>query len=182
MRKIFILPILLFAFALNSCLTYKTIKYEIEFSEDFKNGILRVTYYDLRSSEEDPKKQEADFNELVKLTNENDFLLDSMEDGVYVTDRKFYQEDGKLIGYYSGIFRNLKFDSEALKESENERSLSLDKDDNDKIETNGQVMESKDKFIITWPKDVRKLTIRITKTYDEQTYSLLDYYTKWKNN
>jgi hypothetical protein len=181
MKRIILLPLLIVTVTMHGCLTYKTVKYEIKFNEDFKSGIMRVTYFDLRSSEEDPQKQENDFNELVRLTKEDDFLLDSMEDGVYVKERKFSAQDGKIVGTYSGIFRNLKIDSEELKESENERSITLDKDENDIIETNGKVMESKDKFIITWAKDVRNLDIKITKMYDAQTYSLMDYYTAWQN-
>ena len=182
MRKLIILPLLLFAFLLHGCLIYTTVKYEIEFNEDLKSGIIKITYYNLRSSEEDVEKQENDFNDLLQMLIEDDFLLDSMEDGIYVKDRKLYEEDGKLVGYYSGIFRKLKIDSEELNESENERILTIDKDENDKIETNGQVLESKDKFIITWPKDTRKLMFKISKTFDEKTYSLIDFYNKWKNN
>jgi hypothetical protein len=165
---------------LSGCLTYKAVKYEIEFDEDFKNGFIKVTYYDIMSSEKETDKQEEDFRELVKLAEEKDFLLDSMEDGVYVTERKIFMEEGRINGSFTGFFRRLKIDSGTLKANENERTISLEKYENDVIETNGQITESTDNCIITWPKDARNLTFKITHSIDEETYSLLDYYDDWK--
>jgi len=182
MRKIYFLFTILFAFLLHSCIIYTTARYEIEFDQEFKTGIITVTYTNLRSSEEDPDKQENDFKDLVELLNDDEFLLDSVDDGVYIKERLLYEEGGQLNGSYTGIFRRLKIDSDEIKSSENERTLTFDKDEGDVVISNGKVLESEDSFILTWPKEMRNLNFSITKKYDEPAFSLMEYYHEWTNN
>ncbi len=182
MRKYFLSAIIIVSFLLPSCIIYSTVKYEIEYNENFTMGTVKVTYTNLRDSEADKDKQKKNFMNLVEMLEEDKFLLDNIEDGVYVRERYLYEENDQLIGSYSGIFKSLKIDSEELKTKENERILILDKDEGDIVTTNGKVLESEDSFIISWPKDVRKLKFTVKKSLGKPTYSLLDYYHEWKNN
>jgi hypothetical protein len=182
MRKYFLSAIIIVSFLLPSCIIYSTVKYEIEYNENFTMGTVKVTYTNLRDSEADKDKQKKDFIDLVEMLEEDEFLLDNIDDGVYVRNRYLYEENDQLIGSYSGIFKSLKIDSEELKTKENERILILDKDEGDIVTTNGKVLESEDSFIISWPKDVRKLEFTVKKSLGKPTYSLLDYYHEWKNN
>ena len=182
MRKYFLSTIIVVFFLLHSCIIYSTVKYEIEYNEKFTMGTVKVTYTNLRDSEADKDKQKKGFLDLVEMLEEDEFLLDNIDDGVYVRNRYLYEENDQLIGSYSGIFKSLKIDSEELKTKENERILILDKDEGDIVTTNGKVLESEDSFIISWPKDVRKLEFTVKKSLGKPTYSLLDYYHEWKNN
>lgn len=182
MRKYFLSAIIIVFFLLHSCIIYSTVKYEIEYNEKFTMGTVKVTYTNLRDSEADKDKQKKGFLDLVEMLEEDEFLLDNIDDGVYVRNRYLYEENDQLIGSYSGIFKSLKIDSEELKTKENERILILDKDEGDIVTTNGKVLESEDSFIISWPKDVRKLEFTVKKSLGKPTYSLLDYYHEWKNN
>ncbi len=182
MRKYFLSAIIIVSFLLPGCLIYSTVKYEIEYNENFTMGTVKVTYTNLRDSEADKDKQKKTFIDLVEMLEEDDFLLDNIDDGIYVRERYLYEENGQLIGSYSGIFKRLKIDSEELKTKENERILIIDKDEGDIVTANGKVLESEDSFIISWSKDVRKLEFTVKKSLGKPTYSLLDYYREWKNN
>ena len=182
MPRYFLSAIMVVSFLLHSCIIYSTVKYEIEYNEDFTIGTVKVTYTNLRDSEADKDKQKKDFMNLVEMLEEDEFLLDNINDGIYIRERYLYEENNQLIGSYSGIFKSLKIDSEELTTKENERILSLDKDDGDSVITNGKILESEDTFIISWPKDVRKLEFTVKRSLGKPTYSLLDYYHEWKNN
>ncbi len=181
MRKLHYVSLLSLLIIFASCLTYSTVRYDIEFDDNFESGKIFVTYTDLRSSEESVEKQKSDFAELIKMLEEDKFLLDSMEDGIYIKERDLSENNGKITGSYSGIFKKLRFDSQELKQTKNERTLTIDKDDGDVVKTNGKILESADTFIIAWPVDEHKLYFSINKNYDDKTYSLLDYLKEYRN-
>ena len=88
MKKLLIASILFFTFIFNSCLTYHVVDYTIEYADDFNSGTFSVTYTDIRSSEKAPEKQEKDFDELIELYKSDMFLLDQVDEGIYVKERK----------------------------------------------------------------------------------------------
>ena len=79
-------------------------------NENFTMGTVKVTYTNLRDSEADKDKQKKGFLDLVEMLEEDEFLLDNIDDGVYVRNRYLYEENDQLIGSYSGIFKSLKID------------------------------------------------------------------------
>ena len=168
-------------FIIAGCLTYSKVIYEIEFDEKFESGWIQVSYINIQSSEENTEKQNSDFDELIQMLEGDSFLLDTMEEGIYIQNRTLVESDAKLNASYTGIFRKLKFDSQELKTSKNERTLTIEKEEGDILESNGKIMESNDSYLISWPKDQRKLRFSISKNFDDKTYSLLDYYQKYKN-
>lgn len=174
--------ILLPAFLLmvTGCLTYSKVLYEIEFDDKLEAGKIKITYFDIRSSEENTEKQKSDFTELVQILEADDFLLDAMEDGIYIRNRTLIENDGQLNGTYDGIFRKLKIDSQEIKTSKNERTLTLKKEDGYLVETNGNILESEDSYLISWPREQRRLVFSITISNNDKTYSLLDYYKSYK--
>jgi len=176
MKKLIIIICLLSIFIFSSCLVYKQMTVTITFAEDFKTGLIKVVYYDLVSSDSTKNKQMEDFEDLIEMLKDDVFLLDSVDDGIYVKDRRLYEQDGKLCGTYSGIFRKLKLDDEHLKEKGEERVLQIDTDEEDVVTSNGKIYQSDDNTFIVWPKDQRKLTYTVRKTYKEPVFSLLPYY------
>jgi len=107
-------------------------------------------------------------------------LLDQIDEGVYVKERKLYEKDGKLYGSYSGIFQKIKIDDNDMQTRNNERFLLVDIGPDMELESNGKVYRSDYNALIVWPTETRKLIIRKTvKDYDNRGYSILDYYKNW---
>jgi hypothetical protein len=178
--RLTILLIVIFLF--QSCLTYRAVTYKINFNERFDHGTVNVDYKDIRSSEKEPKKQEEDFKEAVRLLFEDDFLLDNVEEGIYVKDRKLWEDNGILKASFSGIFKELNVDGNKLDVQNDERILFINESDVD-VESNGKVLKSDKNIVLIWPKDQRELTWTM-KDIDtaKDTYSLIDYYRSWKKD
>lgn len=172
----------LLIFSVNSCLTYQTVEYTIDFTDNFNSGKISVVYTDIRSSEAEGEKQKADFDELIELYQDDLFLLDQIDEGIYIKERKLYEKDGIIIGSYSGIYQKIKIDNHVMDLRNDERFILLEVDHNSKIETNGKLLQSENNALIVWPKDQKHLKIKkIIPDNEVKDYSLLDYYQKWKN-
>lgn len=181
MKTFYISFILFLVVTMNSCLTYRVAEYTITFADTFNSGKIQVYYTDIRSSEKDEVKREKDFNELIELLEEDKFLLDQIEDDVYVKERKIFEKNGQINGQYTGIFSDLKIEHNALKHENEEWILFLSLDEGQQIESNGKVLISNRNVLLTWPKDQKVLTFKVTlKNYDAETYPLIDYFLKWK--
>jgi hypothetical protein len=181
MKKL-IYPAILVSFIIfNGCLTYQVAEYTIEYANDFNSGTITVTYTDIRSSEKEPEDQKKDFEELIELYQSDVFLLDQIDEGIYVKGRTLYEKDGKLIGGYTGIFQNIEIDNNPMKVRNDERYILLDISPTEKIETNGKVYRSENNALLVWPKDKTKLIIKKTvENYDNVGFSILEYYKNWK--
>ena len=179
MRKYSLLSVIITIFLISGCLTYSSVKYEIVFNEDLTGGTVKVTFFDLKSTEADTAKQRKDFLSLVELLFEDDFLLDNIEEGIYIKERDMYVENGKLNVTYGGIFRSSKLAEKDMRTTENERILRFDKNKGDVATSNGNVVETEDSFIFSWPKDLKNPEFKINRKMEE-SYSMLDYYNEWK--
>jgi len=163
----------------SSCLTYRTVEFVADFGDNFNNGEFTAIYSDIRSSEQEPKKQREDFEELLKMTLEDQFLLDHVAMGLYIKERQVYEENGKIMGKFSGIFEKVALDDAILEVEGDERYILIDIDEGDIVETNGKVHKSKEKALIVWPKKQKIISYKITKTYDDPTYSITHLYRDW---
>jgi hypothetical protein len=144
------------------------VEYTIDFADNFDSG-------------KEEEKQKADFDELIQLYQEDKFLLDQVEEGVYVQERKLYEKDGSVIGSYSGIFQKVMIYDSELKVRNDERYILLDISPEEKIETNGKIFRSENNALLVWPKDQKHLTIKKTvQDYDKIGFSIIDYYHEWK--
>lgn len=181
MKALLFISLFLIVIFVNSCLTYHIVEYTIDFADNFDSGKIIVTYTDIRSSETEEEKQKADFDELIQLYQEDKFLLDQVEEGVYVQERKLYEKDGSIIGSYSGIIQKVMIDNSELKVRNDERYILLDISPAERIETNGKIFRSENNALLVWPKDQKHLTIKKTvQDYDKIGFSIIDYYHEWK--
>jgi len=176
MQKLTIIFCFFCVIAFSSCLVYEQMMVTITFAEDFKTGVIEVVYSGIASSDSTDQKQKADYDDLIDMLENDDFLLDSVDDGIYVKERHLFVKDGKLCGKYYGIFRKLKMDGENLKEKGEERILQIDTDENDVVTSNGKIYQSDDNTFIIWPKDNLKITYTVRKTYNQPIFNLLPYY------
>ena len=181
MKALLFIFLFLIVIFVNSCLTYRMVEYTIEFADNFDSGKITVTYTDIRSSEAEEEKQKADFDELIQLYQEDKFLLDQVEEGVYVQERQLYEKDGAIIGSYSGIFQKVMIEDSELKVRNEERYILLDISSAEKVETNGKIFRSENNALLVWPKNQKHLTIKKTvQDYDNIGFSIIDYYHDWK--
>jgi hypothetical protein len=181
MKKLIFISMIFFIFLLNGCLTYHIVEYTIDYADDFNSGKFSVKYTDIRSSESEPEKQKKDFDELLELYEGDMFLLDQVDEGIYVKERKLYEKDGKIYGSYSGIFQKMKIDDNEMKVRNDERYILLDISAAEDIETNGKIYRSENNALLVWPNHQKHLTIKkIVKDYDKIGFPIIDYYKNWK--
>jgi hypothetical protein len=164
---------------ITGCLTYSTVEYRLKFNEDLMSGTITVQYSDIRSSEEKIEKQKGDFQDLVELVREDDFLLDSIEEGIYIKERKLFLEKGKLNGSYFGIFRDINLDDEAFKFNNDERRIVMSINEDSQVESNGKISKNDKSVLITWPKEEREIYIKMIESSNAKHYLLTDYYNDW---
>ena len=163
----------------SSCLTYRTVEFVADFGDNFNNGEITVTYSDIRSSEKEPKKQLEDLNELFKIVQEDQFLLDHVDMGIYIKERHVYEKNGKFMGKFKGIFEKISLDDARLEVKGEERYILIDIDEDDIVETNGNLIKTKGKALLVWSKEQKIISYKITKTYDDPTYSITHLYRDW---
>ena len=160
----------------SGCLTYQIYEVTAVFNDDFSRAAVTATYTDIRSSEKDSVKQREDFDDLIKKYQEDDFLLEEVGSGIYVKERRIFEKNGQINASYSGVFKQV----EPLKVKGDERYILLeDVDPGDKIESNGKVLRSKEIALLVWPKELKKISYKVTKAWDKPTYSLLHFYNEW---
>lgn len=180
MKHTKIIPFIVLLIILCGCLTYETAEIRIVFNENSMNeGIIEVVYTDIESGEALLKDQIKDFEELIEHFQGDQFLLDQISDGIYIKKRELKEINGKLVGKYSGIFRNLSFDSEPLKTVNDEFIILMDEDD-EVVDTNGKIIKSEKNVFISWPKTQTELYWKVKMKRSPQTTSLLDFFRKWK--
>jgi len=177
MKFICLIFLLFIVIAASGCLTYKTYEVTAIFNDDFSLAEITATYTDVRSSEKDPDKQRGDFEELIKKYQEDSFLVEKAGGGIYVKERRIYEKDGILNAGYSGVFKR----ESLLKVNEDEQYVLIDIDiePDDIITSNGKVLRSKRTALLVWPKDMKKISYKVTKSNNQPTYSLLQFYKNW---
>ncbi|TFG94880.1 MAG: hypothetical protein E4H13_14210 [Calditrichales bacterium] len=140
-----------------------------------------VTYLDIRSSDQDPEKREADFQELLELYEQDQFLLDQVREGVYVRERMLFSRGDTLIGRFTGIFEHFSLDGNVLDKKENERFLTLELSPQQSIHSDGNILRNGNNILLTWPAGQKKIWFRVTETDpDTARYSMIDNYRAWK--
>ena len=180
MKNLIFIPVILLMIILVGCLTFETAEIRIIFNENSRTeGTIEVTYKNIKSGEALLKDQVDDFNELISYYQDDGFLLDQLSDGIYIKERDLKEENGKLIGKYSGIFRNLKFDNEPLKTVNDEFIMLMDEED-EVIETNGKIIKSEKNTFISWSKDQKELYWKLKMKREAHTTSLLEMFREWK--
>lgn len=178
--KILLLVSVIFIFI--GCLTFESFKVQIHFLNDsYSSGMVTLTYYGLQTDADSLRKRQNDFEDIVSFYQDDDFLLDEMDDGIYVKNRDIF-EDGKGLGFtYSGIFKKLSMDGAEFKVLTDVILFELDKDDMIIVDTNGEICQDSAKVYITWPKGTMDLFWESkSQTKDGELHSLVPFYREWK--
>jgi len=200
MKFKFLFLIVPLTLVLHGCLVVKSFKFQVAFDKKYNMGNITITTEDVRSqistypysndnsntvfsTENISKRCCSDFKGLVDYTFKDDVLFDLMEIGVYVKNRRLYEEDNTLFCEYSGIFKKLTFEDEGeliIKDSIIVLRLEAD-DDVINIETDGVLYEGEKQITITWPKQ-NNIYWRLIylESFEKNTHSMIKEFRKWK--
>ncbi len=194
-----LLSLMVVLFLVNGCLVVSATEYHITFDEKFKRGKIKIIFNDLRSDNiPDPakkdsvfvsemqRKRQGDFDDLLEMVKDDESLLDAVDMGIYLKKRYLAEANGQLNGYWEGIFNKLRFtdEKESLQVLDNEIVVKIKKEDEDDyVETDGQLSDHGDYVQITWPKTQHEIYWKIISKEDKTgSVSLINEYRKWNAN
>jgi hypothetical protein len=157
------LPFLRFLFVLvaafGGCLVYETVEYHVTLNPDGKSGTIQIKYTNIESSDEDSAKQNEDFEELLTKWKGDKYLLERMNEGVYLKKRDLTLNHGVLDWQETGIFSDVQKMKDGLS-YEDSTHITMGKDETI-LSTNGVVVMSKDSTVVVWPPHTRDFQIKI---------------------
>jgi hypothetical protein len=139
----------------SGCILFHQISYDVKLDTP-TSGTSVITADDMRSDAKSKADLEKDKKYLFQhMLKSNEFIQEQKEAGKYITDRKLYIDNGKLMGQGS-----YKFDDigavEGIKYEGGFHYLNLGIDDS-VISTNGEIIRSKDYKRIVWDSTFQEL-------------------------
>ena len=156
------LIIALLSLLFSGCIIFQQISYDVKLDTP-TSGVAVITAYDMRSDAKNKSELEKDKKNLFQhMLKSNEFIKEQKESGKYITGRKLYVEDGKLIG--EGTY---KFDDiaavEGIKYEGGFHYLNLGLDDS-VLSTNGEIIRSKEYKRIVWDSTFQELKFTMFST------------------
>jgi len=151
--------LLLLVVALDGCLIYQTVEYQVQLNPDGKSGTVTVKCSNIESSSDEASKQNDDFQELLSKWKSDQYLLERMNEGVYVKRRDLELRHGILVWQEIGIFADVQKMKDGISYEDTTR-ISLGKDET-VLSTNGTEQVSKDSTVVLWPPHTRDFHIKI---------------------
>ena len=146
---------------LSGCLVSETIEYKLILNDDGKSGKVTVVMRNVQSDESDPDKQEKDFKELISNWKSDKYLIEQVEKGFYVKERKLYLEKGKLVWKETSLFADIR---KLIPEytSDNTTRISLGDTTGLQITTNGKIIAEDDSTVIVWKPGTKVFEFKTT--------------------
>ncbi|MBI4547969.1 MAG: hypothetical protein HY707_08315 [Ignavibacteriae bacterium] len=143
------LLLVLFILLFSGCLISETTEYTLILNDDGKSGKVTVIMRNVQSDEADPTKQEKDFKELIKNWKSDRYLVEQLDKGLYVKERKLYLERGKLIWKETSLFADVQ---KLIPEHSASDSMKISLGDTAGllITTNGKIIADDDSSVIIW--------------------------------
>ena len=145
-----ILPLYILPIFFSGCLVSEVTEYRITLNDDWKSGTFTTLMRNVESDSQDSSTQRKDFQTLIDNWKSNRYLLEEMEKGLYVKERKVRSEKGKLVWRESAIFADI---SKLLPEFSSDEPLKFPLTDTSgqRVSTNGSLTMIKDSLFIIWP-------------------------------
>lgn len=169
---------LVFVLVFNGCLIYETVEYRVSLNPDGKSGTVTVKYSNIESSSDEVSKQNEDFQELLDKWKGDKYLLERMNDGVYIKQRSLKLGNGVLVWQEVGIFSDVQKMKDGISFQDTTR-ISMGKDET-VVATNGVVLMSKDSTVVVWPPHTRDFQIKIQNKDFNPTSHFADRFRKLK--
>jgi len=157
MKKYYLFASLLTAsfLLLNGCIIFHQVSYDVKLDTP-TSGITNVTADDMRSDARLKPDLEKDIKYLFQhMLKSKEFIQEQKVNGKYIVDRNLHVEDGKLIGQGSYKFDDISA-VEGIKYEGGFHYLNLGLDDS-VVNTNGEIIRSKDYKRIVWDSTFQEL-------------------------
>ena len=162
MRYLYWIPLFGLLFILPACLTVETITTRIIFDKTHDLYRIHIIYENISSAESVEKDVQSDFSYLIGQAEDESYLLERMEQGFYIKNRRLFLQNDKIMAEEQMIARspeslyhefNLSMDSTHW-------TMPLDdkEDDFNVIEHNGETIESNGNNILIWPRDAGEIS------------------------
>ena len=158
-RAILLWSALVLLVVFGGCLIYETVEYRVTLNPDGKGGTITITYSNIASSSDEPAKQTEDFQELMDKWKGDKYLLERMNEGVYIKQRDLKLAKGILRWKEVGIFSDLQKMKDGLS-YEDSTHITMGKDEV-VLSTNGTLLINKDSTVVAWPPHTREFQIKI---------------------
>jgi hypothetical protein len=140
--------ILVLAVAFNGCLVYETVEYRVSLNPDGKSGTISINYSNIESSADEASKQNEDFQELLDKWKGDKYLLERLNEGVYIKQRNLTLSHGVLVWREVGIFSDIQKMKDGISYEDTTR-ITMGKDET-VLSTNGVLVISKDSTVVMW--------------------------------
>jgi len=137
-----------FALFFVGCLMCETTEYRITMNEDGKSGTLVTLMRNVQSGESDQTKQQKDFDQAIQSWKGDDYLLQRLNEGMYVKDRSLTIENNVLVWKEKAIFSDL--GGIFKHEFKNDTLRFVVKGDQKIISTNGVIQAARDSTVVFW--------------------------------
>jgi hypothetical protein len=141
--------VLIVAIVFNGCLMYETVDYRVHLNQDGKSGSVTITYRNIESTSDDPAKQEEDFRDLMDKWKGDEYLLQRMNEGVYIKQRELQLRKGILVWKEVGIFSDVEKMKDGISFNDSSR-IAMSKDET-VLSTNGTLLINNDSTVVVWP-------------------------------
>ncbi len=149
----------------SGCLGYREMEWKVRLLEDPRQAAFETTFYGLYGADSTAADLSQDALDLIRTWHSDEYLLERIDEGIYVRERNVWLQDGELVGFESGlcadleeveVFTELGTDSIAFR-------IELSDIDQDAVlvSTNGSVSESEAGHeIVSWLPGTREFVLR----------------------
>jgi hypothetical protein len=146
---------------ITGCIISEYDEYRIVMNADGKSGTIYTTKRNIQSDQTDSTKQQEDFEELLDNWKSDSYLLEKTKESMYVKERNLLIEKGKLTWKEVAIFADFHhlFRDVIVNDT---MQIGFGNDET-VIETNGELIRSKDSTIVQWPLTTREFILKVQK-------------------
>lgn len=152
--------------AMQGCLVFHTVSYEINL-EDENSGSVTLNISDIRSDAVNTSELEEDKNQLFNFILKSDDFIEQMNvEGKFISDRKLFISDGKLVGKLNYTFDDIS-NVEGIVYQEPFYFITIPLEDSI-VSTNGEIITSESHKRIMWDNTIRTLKFEMFSTNVEK--------------
>lgn len=143
----------------SGCLVSEVTEYSLTLNSDGISGTFTTIMRSVESDSPDSAAQQEDFLTLVENWKGDKYLLDQMDKGLYLKERKLFLDKGKLVWRESSIFADV---TKLLPGYHPDDTLKFPVTDTTglTIMTNGRHVTMRDSMFIVWPPHTRTFEMK----------------------
>ena len=144
---------------LGGCLISETDELHVVLASDLKSGTLTLTQANLQSDDTTATGRHGDFASAIASWSGDQSLIDGVEQGYYIKERRMWVEEGKLTWEQVALFAPPPNDFLELGPGGRYRAR-LQKSE-EVVLTNGSRTAVRDTVFVVWPRGTREFRLKI---------------------